>query len=277
MEKQKKKLQKMKSKINTDPKFYCFLVIEWNKQVYAFTRHLSKECGNSITAITSASLKKKGSYCSQCNHSCKSKGETKFMELLQKTNVAFLREYRIFRDLTKSSTPFFRIDFVVFNKKNQPIALIEIDGNHHTKGDKGSRHSSERVWDRDDYMQIFSILTDLPLYRVSNTDYDGMEMIIADLKKNQKSLQLGELSEESLIEINQRIYDIAQENAKLMQPLISLMNQGIKSEEIINKIMVQKKNPNLTPESIVKRIRDSYLMEYRIILSVFLPILRSKS
>lgn len=104
--------------------------------------------------------------------------ELKVLTLLKENNISFLYDTPYFENLKSINGGVCRYDFIIFNENNQPIRLIEIDGEQHFKpikffnGEEGFQQQKAN----DDIKNSFAKENNLPLVRIPYTEKDNINL-----------------------------------------------------------------------------------------------------
>ena len=104
--------------------------------------------------------------------------ELKVLTLLKENNISFLYDTPYFENLKSINGEVCRYDFIIFNENNQPIRLIEIDGEQHFKpikffnGEEGFQQQKAN----DDIKNSFAKENNLPLVRIPYTEKDNINL-----------------------------------------------------------------------------------------------------
>ena len=100
------------------------------------------------------------------------------LTLLKENNISFLYDTPYFENLKSINGGVCRYDFIIFNENNQPIRLIEIDGEQHFKpikffnGEEGFQQQKAN----DDIKNSFAKENNLPLVRIPYTEKDNINL-----------------------------------------------------------------------------------------------------
>lgn len=86
------------------------------------------DCGN-IIVTTQTMLLTNGRISCGCSHL--SKGEERIINILNANHINYSFDSRFFKDLIMCKGGIGRYDFIIFNDKQEPIRLIEYDGEQH--------------------------------------------------------------------------------------------------------------------------------------------------
>ncbi len=132
-----------------------------------------KDCGNEWLAKTYERIKGYG--CPKCK---KSKGEKRIIEFLEKNSILYVPQYRIKECRYIRPLPF---DFYLSAYK----ILIEFDGEMHTEihryiNKERAQIKLQECQRNDNIKTQFCIDNDIPLLRISYTDFDNIEQILSD-------------------------------------------------------------------------------------------------
>lgn len=104
--------------------------------------------------------------------------ELKVLTLLKENNISFLYDTPYFENLKSINGGVCRYDFIIFNENNQPIRLIEIDGEQHFKpikffnGEEGFQQQKAN----DDIKNSFAKENNLSLVRIPYTEKDNINL-----------------------------------------------------------------------------------------------------
>lgn len=153
----------------TGQKFGLLTVIELNKEL---TKHSNSdaiwlcqcECGNYKNV--------KSSYLSQgWTKSCgciKSSGEKEIEKILLENSINFIYNKGYFKDLLSNKNNLLRYDFIIL-EDNNPIRIIEFDGEQHFKEIPHFSHTLQEVKENDVIKNNYAIKKSLPLVRIPYT------------------------------------------------------------------------------------------------------------
>ena len=104
--------------------------------------------------------------------------ELKVLTLLKENNISFLYDTPYFENLKSINGGVCRYDFIIFNENNQPIRLIEIDGEQHFKLIKffNDEEGFQQQKANDDIKNSFAKENNLPLVRIPYTEKDNINL-----------------------------------------------------------------------------------------------------
>lgn len=104
--------------------------------------------------------------------------ELKVLTLLKENNISFLYDTPYFENLKSINGGVCRYDFIIFNENNQPIRLIEIDGEQHFKPIKffNDEEGFQQQKANDDIKNSFAKENNLPLVRIPYTEKDNINL-----------------------------------------------------------------------------------------------------
>ena len=134
------------------------------------------ECGNE-TLIPTNSLTS-GHVCS-CGCLNTSIGEYYISNILKENDIRYVREY-IFKDLKSDKNGYLRFDFAILDDNNNPIRLIEFDGEQHNN--KNSIYYSEQLIQNDILKNHYCKEHNIPLIRIPYEMLNNLslELILGD-------------------------------------------------------------------------------------------------
>ena len=132
------------------------------------------DCGN-IKLIPSSSLRSGRTISCGCHSS--SKGEILIQQILTENNIRFVKEFT-FPDLKGHTGQYLRFDFAILDDNNQPVRLIEFDGEQHSR--PSSYYYSKRLIECDQMKNNYCLNHNIPLIRIPYADIDNisLEMIM---------------------------------------------------------------------------------------------------
>lgn len=130
------------------------------------------DCGKQVTYQAS---KVKSEYVQSCG-CLKSKAEEKMEEILIKENINYKREYKFDDCRDKRPLPF---DFAIFNKENELIGLIELNGQqHYIEGGWNTKEHLLYVTKHDKIKHIFCEQNTIPLMIIPYQYFDEIEKFL---------------------------------------------------------------------------------------------------
>ena len=134
------------------------------------------ECGNIIFAPTSALTSK---HIQSCGCLSMSLGEYYIQKILIENNIHYTKEFS-FSNLKSNKNGYLRFDFAILDNNNQPIRLIEFDGEQHYN--QRSQYYSQELIENDMLKNNFCLLNDIPLIRIPYTEINNLslELILGD-------------------------------------------------------------------------------------------------
>lgn len=144
------------------------------------------ECGT-ITIVSGNQLRMGGTRSCGCT---KSFGELTIINLLNKNNIIYKKEY-VFNNLKDKGS--LRFDFAILNKQNEPIGLIEFQGEQHYINTPVGYYTQEKldiIKKHDAIKQQYCIKKKIPLLILNKNNYD--ENMILKWIKNIKRESEGE-------------------------------------------------------------------------------------
>ena len=134
------------------------------------------DCGNIVLIATNNLTSGKTQSCG-----CKniSRGEEKINNILIENNINFAKEYS-FSNLRSDKGKLLRYDFVILNDENQPVRIIEFDGEQHFR--KTSPFYSEVLIQNDQKKNNYAKSNNIPIVRIPYTEIDNLslELLLGD-------------------------------------------------------------------------------------------------
>lgn len=110
--------------------------------------------------------------------------ELEVYNILKQNNINFIYDEPYFKDLLTQNGGICRYDFIILNKNNEVIRLIEIDGEQHFKPIKlfGGEKGFQKLKDSDERKNKYAKLHNFPLVRIPYTEKGkiNLEMIMGD-------------------------------------------------------------------------------------------------
>lgn len=98
-----------------------------------------------------------------------SKGEYEIKKILENNNIIFKEQFS-FEDCTGPKTGYkYKYDFAILDNKNNPIRLIEFDGEQHYKENRLFRDSLDNIQFRDEIKNNYAKEHHIPLIRIPYT------------------------------------------------------------------------------------------------------------
>ena len=133
------------------------------------------DCGNICIAPGTELRNGKVSSCLYCASA--SKGEEKIKLLLDNRNIKYLYNNNYFKDLKNpQNNNYLRYDFIILNDNEQPLYLIEYDGEQHFKSVErwGGEEKLKKQQEYDKIKNNYAINHNLPLIRIPYTHYKDL-------------------------------------------------------------------------------------------------------
>ena len=129
------------------------------------------QCGQ-IVERRSSSLRKGTTY--SCGCSSMSVGEQKIRDILLEHNIDFLYDATYFKDLLMINSGIGRYDFIILNNNQEPVRLIEFDGQQHFEPIDyfGGQKYFEKIKANDSIKNIYAKTHNIPLIRIPYTKID---------------------------------------------------------------------------------------------------------
>lgn len=128
------------------------------------------ECGN-IVSVEGYNLNNGNTQSCGC---LKSKGEFLINQLLTELNVDYKTQYTFSDCRFEDSNRLAYFDYAIFNNQKL-IGLIEYDGAQHFTGWSQDNESLLQIQKRDKYKTDYCLSKQIPLIRISYTDYDKID------------------------------------------------------------------------------------------------------
>ncbi len=157
---------------------YSVLGVYINDSTKLLMRHNSEKCNNFEYDVEPSSFIQ-GSRCPKCKSS---KGEKAISEWLDKSNIFYKIQYTFEGCRDKLPLPF---DFVIFNKENKLILLIEYDGKQHFEpvnfggiSDERAKENFEKIKLHDQIKNDYCKQNNIPLLRIPYWEFDNIEEIL---------------------------------------------------------------------------------------------------
>lgn len=134
------------------------------------------ECGNEILIPTNSLTS--GHICS-CGCLTTSIGEYYISNILKENDIRYVREY-IFKDLKSDKNGYLRFDFAILDDNNNPIRLIEFDGEQHHN--QNSIYYSNQLIQNDNLKNNYCKEHNIPLTRIPYKALNNLslELILGD-------------------------------------------------------------------------------------------------
>lgn len=141
----------------------------------------SCECGNKNFVVSGNSLR--GGLTKSCGCLTRSIGEENIKRILKENNIPFKAEYT-FSDLYLNKNGLLRYDFALLNCNNQPIRLIEFDGDQHFKSVEyfGGKEGLSHLQYCDQTKNQYALSHNIPLVRIPYSKRDTI--VLNDLIGN---------------------------------------------------------------------------------------------
>lgn len=128
--------------------------------------HCKCECGNECDISSNNLISKRIDRCKKCSPSCKSQGELKISEILDKMKISYINEYKPFKF---ENNYYARYDFYVNNNY-----IIEFDGEQHFREVKIFKQSLQEVQEHDRIKNQWCRDNNIPLIRIPYTHLNDL-------------------------------------------------------------------------------------------------------
>ena len=134
------------------------------------------ECGNIVLVPTNSLT---GRHTQSCGCLSISLGEFYINKILSNNNIHYVKEFT-FSNLKSDKNRYLRFDFAILDDYNQPIRLIEFDGEQHV--DTTSLFYSEQLAKNDTLKNEYCKKNNIPLVRIPYKEINNLslELILGD-------------------------------------------------------------------------------------------------
>ena len=126
------------------------------------------DCGN-ILSVPGDRLRNGNTASCGCKNGI-SKGEQKIIDILNKNNFNFIKEYKVI-ELGKK-----RFDFAILDNNNNVIRLIEFDGEQHFKESNWSCDKLSRTKNSDKIKNEYALSHNIPLVRIPYWELENLDL-----------------------------------------------------------------------------------------------------